>query len=506
MVASDTRSRRATTSPAHGTWRGDYRLTYAALILGAISFALLQSLVGPALPTIARDLHTTQGDVTWLMTGYLLSASVATPLLGRIGDAVGKEKMFVVTLLALGVGSGLSALATSMPLMVTGRLVQGAGGGVLALAFGIIRDRFPPHKVAGAIGTIAALTAVGGGLGIVISGPIATHLGYHWFFWAPMILIFVAVLIAHFFVPRSEVRTPLKVSWTGGVVLSAWLVALLLGVTEGASHGWTSSRVVALFAAAIVLIPTWIAVEWRSAAPLVDMRMMRAPAVWTVNATAMMFGAVMYAPMAFLPAFVQTNSSAGYGFSASITQSGLFMLPATAAMFVTGMTAGYVAKTIGSKASVIVGGVLSTGAFLMLALVHAQAWQIYAGTTLMGLGIGFGYSAMSNLIVNAVPPEQTGVASGMNANIRTIGGSIGSQVAANIVVMGVAAGALPKESGYTHAFLFLALLAVASVACAVAIPSRRAARVPAQPAGLVVITPQRADDVVGTSLAEPETA
>lgn len=460
------------------SWRGDYRFAFAALILGAISFSLLQSLIAPALPTIARELHTTQGAVTWLMTGYLLTCSIATPILGRIGDAVGKERMFMVTLVALGVGCGISALSTSMPLMLTGRLVQGIGGGMMALAFGIVRDRFPAHKVPGAIGMITALTGVGGGLGIVISGPISTHLGYHWFFWAPMILIGTAGVIAYFLMPNGQGRNAVRIGWAGGVVLSAWLVALLLGVSEGSRWGWTSPVALGLIGTAVVLVVVWVVVEQRSAAPLVDMRIMRVPAVRATNATAMLFGAVMYAPMTFLPAFVQTDSHVGYGFSATVTQSGLFMLPATLMMFVTGVTAGWVASTLGSKFSVVLGGILSTASFVSMALVHAHPWQIYLGTTLMGLGIGFAYSAMSNLIVHAVPLEHTGVASGMNANIRTIGGSIGSQVAASLVVAGVAGGALPSESGYTHAFLFLAGLAAVSVVCAVAIPAPRTLRDP----------------------------
>src|SRR6185295_3913191 len=122
-------------------------------------------------------------SVTWVLTAYLLSASVATPLLGRLGDIHGKEHVLVGVLIALGVGTLISALANSIELLVLGRIVQGAGGGVFPLAFGIIRDEFPRERVAGGIGLISGLLGIGGGLGIVLAGPIIDNLGYHWPFW-----------------------------------------------------------------------------------------------------------------------------------------------------------------------------------------------------------------------------------------------------------------------------------------------------------------------------------
>src|SRR6202034_3167630 len=118
--------------------RTHYQVTFGVLTLGIAAFALLQSLVVPVLTTIQHELHTSQDTVTWVVTAYLLSASVFTPLLGRIGDAVGKERMLVVTLLGLAVGSLLAALAGSITMMIIARVVQGIGGGVLPVAFGIV--------------------------------------------------------------------------------------------------------------------------------------------------------------------------------------------------------------------------------------------------------------------------------------------------------------------------------------------------------------------------------
>jgi predicted MFS family arabinose efflux permease len=281
-------------------------------------------------------------------------------------------------------------------------------------------------------------------------------------------------------VPESRQTTPGRVNWAAAAVLSGWLVALLLAVSEGPTWGWGSGRTVGLFLLAVVLAVLWIRVELRSSVPLIDMRMMRLPVVWTTNLAAFLFGVGMYASYAFVPEFVQTPASAGYGFGASVTKSGLFLFPLTVTMFVCGMASGRLSRWASSKAVLIVGSAVTALALLTLALAHGEQWEIFVATGVLGAGFGLAYSAMSNLIVEAVPPEQTGVASGMNANIRNIGGSIGAAVMATVVTSGVRASALPKESGYTHGFLALTIAVVFATVASVLVPSRRSAAAPSE--------------------------
>jgi len=456
--------------------RANYKATFAVLLFGVSAYALLQSLVTPILPTIQHDLHTSQSTVTWVLTAYLLSASIFTPILGRVGDMVGKERMLVVTLGALALGSVMAGLAHSIGLLIVARAIQGIGGAVLPLSFGIIRDEFPATKVATGVGIVAAMAAVGGGAGIVLAGPIVSHLNYHWLFWIPLIITAIAAVCAQLFVPESPVRTPGRISWLAAVLLSGWLVALLLGVSQAPTWGWGSSKVIGLIVLAVVIGVAWVIVELRSKQPLIDMEMMRVPAVWTNNLVAFLFGIGMYSVMAFLPEFLQTPKSAGYGFGASIIQSGLFLMPLTVTMFFFGLLSGRIAAAVGSKSAVIMGSIASCGAYLILAFAHEQAWEIYAASTLLGVGLGLAFSAMSNLIVQAVPPAQTGVASGMNANIRTIGGAIGAAVMSSIVTSQLLANGLPAASGYTTGFAFLAAMTVVAILAAFFIPTATAAK------------------------------
>ena len=464
------------TEPMLDSARAHYKVTFAVLLVGITAYGLLQSLVLPVLPTIQHDLHTSQSTVTWVLTAYLLTASIFTPILGRLGDMLGKRRVLVATLVILGIGTVVAAMSTSIGVLIVARAIQGAGGGVLPLAFGIIRDEFPGDKVSTGVGFTAAIVAVAAGAGIVLAGPIVSHLNYHWLFWIPLFMIAIAAVTTHYFVPESPVRSPGRISWGAALLLSGWLVALLLAVSEGPAWGWASPAVIGLVVAAVVLAGLWIMVELRSKDPLVDMHMMRIPAVWTNNLVSFLFGMGMYAVLVFIPDFVQTPKSAGYGFSASIIQSGLFLLPLTVAMFIFGLLAGPMARAIGSKISVVTGSTLTSAAFVLLTVAHQSGWEIYVASTLLGAGLGLAFSAMSNLIVEAVPPEQTGIASGMNANIRTIGGSIGSGVMASIVTSGAVAGSLPPESGYTHGFLFLAVATGGAAIASLFIPRSRPGR------------------------------
>jgi EmrB/QacA subfamily drug resistance transporter len=456
--------------------RGNPTVTFAVLAAGVAAFALLQSLVIPVLTTVQHQLHTTQAAATWVLTAYLLSASIMTPILGRIGDMAGKKRVFVATLIALAIGSLLAALAPNIGVMIVARVIQGFAGGMLPVAFGIIRDEFPAERVATAVGTIAALTAVGAGLGIVLAGPIVDVLDYHWLFWLPLILTVAAAIAAILFVPESPVRTPGRISWLPALLLSAWLVALLVALSEAPSWGWRSGKVLGLLAAAVVLAGGWLTAELRAVTPVIDMKMMRRKAVWTNNLVALLIGIGMYATFAFLPEFVQTPSAAGYGFGASITKSGLMLLPSAITMFITGIFAGRLAGQLGGRTLVIAGCLIGSGAMAILAFAHQDVWEIYTSSALMGVGFGLAFSAMSALIVAAVPPSQTGVASGMNANIRTIGGSIGAAVMASIVTSQLAPSGLPKQAGYTIGFAVMACGLVLAALAGVLMPSGRRLR------------------------------
>ncbi|WP_460606622.1 MFS transporter [Jatrophihabitans fulvus] len=441
------------------------------LTAGVIAFALLQSFVVPVLPTLERALGTSASGGSWILTAYLLSASVATPIVGRIGDVVGKKPVLVAALVTLGAGSALGAVAPNLTVMIVARLVQGIGGGVLPLSFGIVRDRWDAHAVPRVIGALSALAGAAAGLGTVAAGPVVAALGHAWLFWLPGIIVALAAFAGWRFIPRD--RQPAAggggIGWWPAMMLSGWLTALLVALSEGSRWGWTSPATLGLLGAALVLVAAWIAVEAHVRVPLIDLAVMRRRAVWAANLVTMLMGAAIYASFAAVPAFLQVPT--GYGPGVSITLAGLIMLPSAAVTFVMGLASAPLVRRFGPKP--VVGLALGSSAlgFVGLAFRHDSVAAICVSTCLYGLGFGLAFAALSALIVEAVPLSHTGVASGMNANIRTLGGALGAAVVAGTLAAATTRAGYPVESAYRDAFVLLAVVCVGATLAVALIPS-----------------------------------
>ncbi|GAA0463858.1 MFS transporter [Paractinoplanes deccanensis] len=465
----------ATTTQTPAPAVADARHSRATLVLvllsvAAVSYALVLSLVNPALEALRGYLHTDQVGVTWVLTAFLLSSAVFTPVLGRLGDHLGKRRVLLVIMVLLTVGSIIAALAHSLPLLLVGRVIQGAGGATLPLAFGIVRDLLPRQRVGSAVGTIAAVSAVGGALGVLITGPIIDHLGIPWLFWLPAIANGLVALVMLRFIPHSPRGNTGPGDLLAGASLAVTLVLLLLPLSLGGDWGWGSPRTIGSFVLAVIFGAVWVWVESRSQSPLIDMRVFRLRPVWTANLASLLFGITLYSAFGFIPAFLQTPTSTGYGLGESITVSGLLFVPVTVAQFVFGVVAGPLANRIPAKAVLVIGAIPVIVAFGLLTFAHDEVWQIILATVLAGIGFGLGLSALSALVVHAVPATHTGAATGMNANIRTIGGAIGAAVVSAILSANTVPGGIPSETGWALAFGALAVAALLGAAASLLIP------------------------------------
>jgi predicted MFS family arabinose efflux permease len=231
--------------------------------------------------------------------------------------------------------------------------------------------------------------------------------------------------------------------------------------------------VIGLFAAAAVLAVAWVVVESRSQSPVVDMKTMRLPAVWTTNVVSLLFGAGLYALISFLPAFAETPASAGYGFGTDVTGAGLVLLPMALAMFFVGLVVHRLMRSLGDKAVLVAGTMLAVAGFAILTAAHRQEWQVLVAMVVTGIGFGLAFAATSAVIVDAVPAHQVGVASGMNVNIRNIGGSVGAALMSSILAAHTLPGGLPTDSGYTRGFGVVGLASIVAVLAALLVPRRR---------------------------------
>jgi MFS family permease len=248
---------------------------------------------------------------------------------------------------------------------------------------------------------------------------------------------------------------------------------VLVAVSETANWHWLSAKTLACLAIGLVLLGLWVRSESRSDHPLVDMRMMRIRGVWTTNAVALLLGFGMYSSFILLPQLVETPSRAGYGFGASVTGAGLFMVPSTLAMLIVGSQTGRLEKLFGSKPPLLAGAFLALASFLMLAFTRGEKWEIYVAAALLGSGIGLAFAAMANLIIENVGPEQTGVATGMNTVTRTVGGGFGGAATASVLAGTVGASGYPSAHGYTAAFALCSVALAVGIVVGLRIPPRR---------------------------------
>ena len=339
--------------------------------------------------------------------------------------------------------------------------MQGAGAAVFPLSFGIIRDEFPPEKIGLGIGTVSSVFGVGGGIGLVLSGVIIEHLTWHWLFLIGAIPVLASTVLLAMFVPESPVKSPTKPDYLGGLTLSLALASLLIAISEGTNWGWTSAGVLALLVFAAVMFTLWVSIERRVPEPLVDLRTFARREMAATNVTTLLMGFSMFSTFILLPNFVQIPlglppelaAQLDYGFSATPIEVGLFFVPSSVAMMIAGPLAGALGMRIGNERTLRIGIGFLVLALVLLATVHDAPWTIYAWMVFMGIGLAFSFAALGTLVIQYSRPGETGVASGMNTIMRTIGAALGSQVAAAIISANTLPGTeIPVERGFTIAF------------------------------------------------------
>jgi EmrB/QacA subfamily drug resistance transporter len=442
----------------------------SVLLLACVSFALAQTLVIPALPAIAVELGASTSSTSWILTGFLLSASVATPIIGKLGDLFGRGRVLTIVLVIFAVGGVVNALAPTIEVLVAGRILQGVAGGVFPLAFGIVRDTSPPSKVPTHLAALSAVFGIGGGIGLPLSGVLVDHANISWLFWISLVAL-PAAAAAYLLIPSAPAAHRPRIDWLGAVLLSAALAALLLGVTHAETWGWGSARTLGLLVGGLALALVWVAVEARVAEPLIELDVLRTRAVAFTNVTATLIGVAMFASFLLIPQFAQTPESTGYGFGSTVTQAGLLLVPSALVQLMAGPLAGRLGVRIGFRRVLAIGTTLSAASFAMLAVAHDDPWHFIVSGMFLGAGICFAFASMANLVVAASPSGQVGIATGINTVMRTVGGAFGAAIATAILAAHTVDGTgLPSEGAYTAAFVFSALVALAATGAALLVP------------------------------------
>jgi EmrB/QacA subfamily drug resistance transporter len=453
--------------------RQHHNVTLAILTLAGAAFSLQQTMVFPALKTFQEEFGSSTAWTTWVLTGFLVSGAVLTPILGRLGDQFGKERLLLLSLGLFLAGCLAAAFAWNLWSLIVFRAVSGAGGALFPLSFAIIRDEFPADKIKVGIGLLSAVWGVGGGFGIVLSGVIVDHLDWRYLFLLGSIPVALSILLVHRYVPESPIRSPSRVDLPGALLLSGALISLMVALTEGEHWGWTSPLLLALLATAAGLFVLWGVVEARSSSPMVDLGMLAHRPVLLTNIATLIAGFALFSCFVLVPAFVETPSGHGYGFGATATEAGLFLLPSSVAMLFAGPLAGTLGRRFGSKWPLAGGMLLVSVAALLFATEHADPVPVLLASGLLGFGVGGAFAAMAALIAENVDAREMGIAGGMNTVVRMIGAVIGGQVgAALLTAQTIGDTQIPAESAFTTTFALSAGTALVAGAIALAIGTR----------------------------------
>jgi EmrB/QacA subfamily drug resistance transporter len=468
--------------------RQHHNATLAILAIGALAFALAQTTVIPALGDMAKAFGVGTSDITWMVTAYFLAASVATPVLGRLGDMFGKERFLAVSLAAFAVGSVVCALSDALTPMIVGRALQGIGGGVFPLSFGIVRDEFPMPRVPTGIALLGATAGIGGAIGLPLGGLLVDQASYHWIFWISAAMAVLATLATVRFVPESPVRTPGRIDVAGAGFLAVGLSAVLIAISRANQWGWTSDRTLGLIAAGLAVLAGFVAFERRHPAPLINMRTLSRPPVLITNLSTVLVGFGLFGTFILIPQIAELPKGGDVGLGLNATQAGLLMAPGGLMMLVAAPLVGRVGERFGSKLPLAVGAVIAAAGLAGMGAWHDSAGLIVLWGAVMNTGVGCAFAALPNLVISAVDAHETGEATGVNTIARNVGASLGGQVAASIVASHVLAGGAPANLGFETAFLVSAGVALLAGVCGLLIPVARGAR----PAGLRGAVPAEA--------------
>lgn len=463
------------TDPSRTTPRGAVNPTVILMVLIAatVSFALSQTLVLPALSALAQDYQASATATSWVVTGFLLSASVATPIIGKLGDLYGKGRVLTGVLALFALGGLINALSSSIEVLIVGRVLQGVAAGVFPLSFGIIRDTFPRERVPGAISIVSSVFGIGAGIGLPLSGVIVDNLDVSWVFWLSLVAVPAAVA-AWRFIPATPTLPDQRVDWLGAGLLSGALALLLLGVTQAPSLGWGSPGNVGLLVGGAALLAAWVVVEQRVAQPLIELRVLTQPAVAATNLTGLLIGLAMFSGFLLIPQIAQSPTSTGYGLGATATVAGLLLAPSAVGQLIAGPLAGRLGVRYGFRSTLVLGALLSAAAFGLLAVLHDAAWHLIVGGLLLGAGVAFAFASMANLIVSAVDQSEVGIATGINTVTRTLGGAFGSAISTAVLASTIDASGLPSGAGYRTAFGLAAVIALLAAGSALRVPRRTA--------------------------------
>ncbi|MER8070547.1 MFS transporter [Streptomyces sp. NPDC094034] len=440
------------------------RLSIGALGILALALGTLQSVVEPALPLLQRELGVSPAEGALVGNTLLITGAVVTPVAGKLGDRYGGKRVLVRLMAVVSAGGLLAGLAPNLPALLLGQVLQGVMVGALPLSFILVRKHLPAGESQVAIGLVIALFTGGGMVGTLIAGPIAEGLSWHWMFALPTLAIIATTLAVTRLMPDDPpIPSDNRIDWPGVALLSGTLLALMLGLVLVTNGDLSRLAIGAIAVVVAVLATGWVVVERRAASPMVDLRMLAKPAMWSSCVLTLVITTSFGMVVLLLPQLFAISAD-GYGFGAGTTDIGLFLLPGAIAGAVSDSVGGIAARRFGPRAVVAVGAVVTTVTLFALASLHSAEWQLVLAKALTAFAAGVGTTALVARTATAVEAKDTGIATSLLVVTRVIGVALGAQVGGAILAAGAdPTTGRPAESAFVTGFAVAGLVAALSL-------------------------------------------
>jgi EmrB/QacA subfamily drug resistance transporter len=402
------------------------RLVMGGLLLGLLIAALDQTIVATALPTIAGDLHGLS-HLSWVVTAYLLSSTASTPLWGKLGDLYGRKTIFQIAIVIFVIGSALAGLSKSMAELIAFRALQGVGGGGLIVgAQAIIGDVVSPRERGRYQGVFGAVFGVSSVVGPLIGGFFVQSLSWRWVFYVNLPIGAVALAVTALVLPGTVSRIHHAIDYLGTALLAALSTALVLITTlGGTTYRWSSSPIIVLIIASVVLLIGFAVTERRAAEPVLPLSLFRNRIFSTTSAVGFVVGFGMFGAITYLPQYMQVVRGV------SPTSSGLRLLPLMAGLLVTSTTSGALISRWGRyKVFPVAGTAFMVVGLFLLSRLGVSTSTLDASIFMFVLGVGLGgvIQVLVIAVQNAVEYRELGVATSGATYFRSIGGSFGTAV------------------------------------------------------------------------------
>ena len=503
-------------------------------ILGSITTMTLyaETMIIPAIPDLIKDFHVSYSMSSWILTAYLITAAVMTPIAGKLSDIYGKKKVLLIIMIIYAIGVSVAGFATNIYFMLFARAIQGIGMSSFPIAFSIVRDKFPREKMSIGNGVLSSMTAAGAVIGLIIGGNIIKHYGWQATFFTIIPIAIVLLITIWRFIhvdddkERLEKRQQLQqasiltkenshseyrsdrvsindknnnnnnnniyrnnnnnktIDIKGAITLAIAVTSLLLvltyvqtGNSSGVTGGSSSIEVESFIATGIVSMALFILIERRSEHPLVDFRLLLHKSILPSNLLIMIVGFSLF--MIFQTVSIMLRNPSPLGFGEDAVNAGNIVLPFALVFLVFGPTSGYIISKLGSLKPIILGTIITAVGFSGLLAFHSTEFSISVNLAILASGLSFTIVGVMNVVVLSTPKEYSGISLGTTTLMRIVGSAIGPALAGmymqsnqSIIDIGGIIQHLPSAESYNLIFLTGMLLSIVAIVLAVLLRHR----------------------------------